>query len=451
MSSELAISVRDVSKIYRAYEHPLQGLVSRLTAGRIGHAKEFHALNSVDFDIAKGEAVGVIGRNGSGKSTLLQIICGIRKPTTGTVRTQGRISALLELGSGFHPEFTGRENVYMQGAIVGITRMEMEARFGDIAAFADIGEYLDQPVKTYSSGMFVRLAFAVVVAIAPDILIIDEALAVGDAAFQLKCFRKIEALREEGVTIVFVSHSTEQVARLCDTAILLDRGKLICRGEPNSVIREYLPRLFEDAMRPATPDGGSKLEGFEGSSDPEAEKFHLRPGYNSAEHRWGTREARIVDFRLSTSGDVHVCAMRSQERLKIDLKVLFLRTVDFPIYGLVLKSKEGITLFGTTSRDIDLPFSARPHVQAAGSIARVRFELTPQLCAGDYFLSLGVVDGSRDNLIPLDRRYESIQIRVTDPPAYVGMVNMEPDFTYIENNSGFDPLAIPASGGQVTK
>lgn len=239
MSSDIIISARNLTKTYRAYAHPLDRLLGGFIPGRAKRCKEFHALNDVSFDIKRGETVGIIGRNGSGKSTLLQLICGIRKPTSGSLQVNGRISALLELGAGFHPEFTGRENVFLQGAIQGMSRQEMEARFDDIAAFADIGEYIDQPVKTYSSGMFVRLAFAVAVSTEPDILVVDEALGVGDEIFQRKCFARIEGLRAQGVTILFVSHSTKSVIEICQRTLLLNKGQLLADGEPKLVLDWY--------------------------------------------------------------------------------------------------------------------------------------------------------------------------------------------------------------------
>lgn len=245
MSSESVMSVRNVAKIYRAYEHPLHALMARATGGRLGRHKEFHALYDVSFDVRRGESVGIVGRNGSGKSTLLQIVCGIRQPTRGSVVVQGRISALLELGSGFHPEFSGRENVFMQGAIVGLERTEMEARFDAIAAFADIGDYLDQPVKTYSSGMFVRLAFAVAINVDPDILIVDEALAVGDALFQKRCYRRLTTMRDSGLTLLLVSHDHETIRNLTSRALLLDRGEAIAWGDTREVSRRYRKLLFE--------------------------------------------------------------------------------------------------------------------------------------------------------------------------------------------------------------
>lgn len=239
MSSEPVISLRSVSKTYRAYDHPLHGLISRISGGRIGRHKEFHALNDVSINIHKGETVGIIGRNGSGKSTLLQIICGIRQPTSGSVSVKGRISALLELGSGFQPEFTGRENVFLQGAIIGLSREEMEARFDEIAIFADIGEYLDQPVKTYSSGMFVRLAFAVAVAVEPDILVVDEALSVGDMTFQNKCMNKMTMLINAQKTILFVSHNLSAIKLLCDRVIYLENGRMRALGSCTEICDLY--------------------------------------------------------------------------------------------------------------------------------------------------------------------------------------------------------------------
>lgn len=247
MSSEPVISVRRLTKIYRVYDHPLQGLLSRLTGNRFGHHKAFHALEGLSFDVYRGETVGIIGRNGSGKSTLLQLICGIRKATAGSVSTRGRVSALLELGSGFHPEFTGRENVFLQGAIMGISRAEMEHRYEAIAEFADIGAFIDQTVKLYSSGMFVRLTFATAINVNPDVLIVDEALAVGDAGFQARCHAKFGAFKSSGKTTLLVTHDLNQVAAHCDRAIMLDRSRLVATGSPKEVVNFYRRRLGQAA------------------------------------------------------------------------------------------------------------------------------------------------------------------------------------------------------------
>ena len=218
---EIILSVRNVSKCFEMYEKPVHRLYQTLCAGRHRFYKEFWALKDISFDVRRGECVGIIGRNGAGKSTLLQIITGILAATTGTVELKGRVAALLELGSGFNPEFTGRENVYLNGSILGLTKREIDERYDDIVAFADIGDFIDQPVKTYSSGMMIRLAFAVNVFVDPEVLIVDEALAVGDAAFQRKCFMRMDALREKGVTLILVTHDTGDVKERCDRAIYL--------------------------------------------------------------------------------------------------------------------------------------------------------------------------------------------------------------------------------------
>lgn len=247
MSCEAAIRVRDLSKHFAMFERP-QDRLKQMLVPRLQRAaglapkryfQEFTALSGVSFEVARGETVGIVGRNGCGKSTLLQIVCGTLQPSSGTVEVNGRIAALLELGAGFNPEFTGRENVYMNAAILGLTRAQTDERFDEIARFADIGIFIDQPVKTYSSGMYVRLAFAVAISVDPDILVVDEALAVGDEAFQRKCFARIEQIRERGGTILFVSHAAQTVVQLCDRAILLDRGEVLLDGKPKIVVNQY--------------------------------------------------------------------------------------------------------------------------------------------------------------------------------------------------------------------
>ncbi len=240
MSDDIAISVRDVSKRYLLYDRPQDRLKQSLF-WRFGknYAREFWALRGVSFEVRRGEMVGIIGRNGAGKSTLLQIIAGTLQPTEGEVQVNGRVGALLELGSGFNPEFTGRENVYLNGAILGFSREEMDERFDEIAAFADIGEFMDQPMKLYSSGMFVRLAFAVQACVEPDILIVDEALAVGDIFFQQKCSTRMEKLRANGTTLLIVSHNMNTIQTLCRQSILLDKGEMIYSGESVNAVLRY--------------------------------------------------------------------------------------------------------------------------------------------------------------------------------------------------------------------
>lgn len=254
MSAEPVIRVEEVSKVYQIYGTPTDRLKQALWRGRRTFFKEFWALRDVSFEVHRGETVGIIGRNGSGKSTLLQIVCGILQPTSGQVRVSGRLAALLELGAGFNPEFTGRENVLVNGALLGLTRQEIEARFDDIAAFADIGEFIDQPVKTYSSGMFVRLAFSVAVHAEPDVLVVDEALAVGDAMFQAKCMTRMRRLMQDGTTLLFVSHDVAAVKALCGRAVLLDRGRTLAIGDTQQVVDEYTRLVHaREAQPPELP------------------------------------------------------------------------------------------------------------------------------------------------------------------------------------------------------
>ena len=276
-SDEIVISARNLTKAYRLFGHPGDRVKQFLSLGLRRYHREFAALKDISFDIRKGEAVGIIGRNGSGKSTLLQLICGILKPTFGTIAVNGRVSALLELGAGFNPEFTGRENVYFQGAIMGLNEAEMGARFAAIAAFADIGEFIDQPVRTYSSGMFVRLAFAVASHVDPDILVVDEALAVGDAAFQQKCFDRIYDMQSRGMTMIVVSHNPYQIERLCNHVAVMDRGRLspLCPAkEALSLYQELVHRELTPGARtePALREGTHALRfervAVEGSRDP---------------------------------------------------------------------------------------------------------------------------------------------------------------------------------------
>jgi lipopolysaccharide transport system ATP-binding protein len=244
MSSETAVKIENISKCYHIYDKPRDRLMQMLMRGRKQYYREFWAVRNVSFEINKGETVGIVGRNGSGKSTLLQMICSTLNPTSGSLKTRGRIAALLELGSGFNPEFTGRENVYLNAAVLGLTRSETDECFDDILTFAEIGIFIDQPVKTYSSGMLVRLAFAVQAMVEPEILVVDEALAVGDEKFQRKCFARLEELKARGTAILFVSHSGPQVVELCDRALLMEGGECVMISTPQKVIRSYQQLIY---------------------------------------------------------------------------------------------------------------------------------------------------------------------------------------------------------------
>lgn len=302
MCSDIAISVKNLTKTYRIFGHPGDRIKQALTFGRLHFHRKFTALKDVSFDIKKGETVGIIGRNGSGKSTLLQLICGILKPTSGTAAVNGRISALLELGAGFNPEFTGRENVYFQGTVMGFKKAEIDARFAEIAAFADIGEFIDQQVRTYSNGMFVRLAFSVAIHVEPDILIIDEALAVGDYAFQSKCMTVFQRFREQGGTIIFVTHDINTVKTLCDRVVYLKTNGEPLVG-PSGLISDTYLRDVRSGMQSEIPSTELKEMNCT-SNNIESFKINVDFAQKTESFREGTGEARITDVEcLDDAGE----------------------------------------------------------------------------------------------------------------------------------------------------
>ena len=461
----------------------LQG--NRLALSRAITAIENEAENAIDIMKAlyphTGHAyvLGITGPPGAGKSTLLQILCGTLTPTAGQVDIRGRVAALLELGAGFNPEFSGRENVYLNGAILGISREEISRRFADIEAFADIGEFIDRPVKSYSSGMYVRLAFAVSACVEPDVLIVDEALAVGDAKFQAKCFRRFEELVSRGTTILLVTHSTEQITRHCDRAILLEGGVVHQEGPPKDVANTYLDLLFgvqrkvEDTKKARKGDdakdgktaAGDALRTDQDRGDAQGEveqeegtaasaghdgvsaahvaargrntsplsllpvghppgRFEERPGYNSDEYRWGSREVEIVDFMVTTNGVDHTVRLNTGEQVMVVAWVRFRVDVPAPIYGLTIKTPDGVTVYGSNSRD----FPDGPVMQPAraGQTVRVVFSLDLRIGAGDFLLSLGVAQEIGGGEVePLDRRYDSILMHVSRQSRCYGLADFD--------------------------
>ncbi|HRA80797.1 MAG TPA: ABC transporter ATP-binding protein [Thauera sp.] len=420
-SDEIVISARNLSKSYRLFGHPGDRVKQFLSFGLKQYHREFTALKDVSFDIRRGETIGIIGRNGSGKSTLLHLICGILKPTSGTVQVNGRISALLELGAGFNPEFTGRENIYFQGALMGLTATQMDGRFDDIAGFADIGEFIDQPVRTYSSGMFVRLAFSVAIHVNPEILVVDEALAVGDAGFQLKCFERIHAIREAGGCILLVTHSAEQVAHFCDRAILLEAGYLIAEGNSASTLAHYINRT-----RARTAEDGQALP-LQAENPHDA--FQENPAYNPDETRWGDRIATIDDFHLFQEGLRDPPSLTPGLAVDLHLRVRYRAAVERPIYGLAVKSREGALLFGTNSRD--LCSNAGAPGQQAGDTVDINFRFHPFLNSGEYFVSVGIVGESTSGIVVHDRRYDAIRLRIEHPLSTSEGIAMNPSFNIL--------------------
>jgi lipopolysaccharide transport system ATP-binding protein len=438
MSNDIAISVKNLSKCYEIYSSPssrlkqfiVPKLKQLLGKKSVNYYREFWALRDISFEVKRGETVGIIGSNGSGKSTLLQMICGTLTPTTGTVQTYGRVAALLELGAGFNPEFTGRENVYLNATVLGLSIEEIDARFEAIAAFADIGEFIDQPIKTYSSGMSVRLAFAVQSQIDPDIFIVDEALSVGDAKFQAKCFDRLRQLKENGTCILLVTHSSEQIVSHCTQAILLSKGVQLETGKPKDVVNRYLDLLFGkekvaianvDTEKPDS-DTQTVLQAEDYSLSSTGDKFSMRPGYNPHEYRWGDGTATILDYFLAADSAHYPSAVSTGQSITLALTVQLLKDFHRPILGITIKTKEGVTVYGANTETLGC--KAFGEAGSMGSVIQVVAAFKCNLAAGDYFISLGLASKHGEEVIPHDRRYDSIHLQVRPNDQFFGLANL---------------------------
>lgn len=380
---QVAISVQGVSKMYRIYDRPQERLKQMLWRGRRMYGREFWALRDVSFEVKRGETLGIIGRNGSGKSTLLQIIAGTLAPTEGQVQVGGRVAALLELGSGFNPEFTGRENVYLSGAIVGMNRTELDRRFDEIVAFADIGAFLDQPVKLYSSGMFVRLAFAVQACLDPDVLIVDEALSVGDIFFQQKCAAHFQRLVEKGTSILFVSHDLAAVSKLCHRVILMEGGRIVAAGPPKPVLERYTAILYRRSDDYEIVENGqrrtSQSHPYGGRSD-----LRLTPIPDQV-FRHGDGGMRIQGFALHTE-DGATAQCEAGEIVSLTLEITCYEEGLAPNVGFQIKDRFGNIACGTNTWMLFCDMIP----QAAGATFRITFEISLMLGSGEYTLSAAV-------------------------------------------------------------
>ncbi|MEH2330251.1 ABC transporter ATP-binding protein [Nostoc sp.] len=352
MGEEIAISLKNISKCYKRYARPVDRLKELLLPAK-SRAQEFWALQDISLEISKGDTVGIIGQNGSGKSTLLQIIAGTLTPTTGKLYVNGRVSALLELGSGFNPEFTGRQNVFFNGQVLGLSRAEIEAKFDKIASFAEIGDFLEHPVKTYSSGMVVRLAFAVVANTEPSILIVDEALAVGDAKFQARCMKRIRQLKEEGVTILFVSHDSGSVKMLCNSAILMNHGRILEIGEPKQVVNHYIALLSSDKnefeLEQYNPEETNFIETNAG--------FVKNNQHDNYTCRHGNKLATINKVIISDLKGREITQIETGKSFQIGVLMQAQTEISDLIVGISIKSLMGLVIYGTNThlQKIKLP------------------------------------------------------------------------------------------------
>ena len=392
-----AIEIEKLSKVYRLYRKPSDRLRDALRLTKRKVYTELRALDDVSLSVRKGETVGIIGTNGSGKSTLLKIITGVVTPTEGAVRAEGRISALLELGAGFNMEYTGVENVYLNGTMMGFSKEEIDRRLPEILSFADIGEYVDQPVRTYSSGMFVRLAFAVAINIDPEILIVDEALSVGDAFFQAKCYHKFEEFRKQGKTILFVSHDLGSISKYCDRVIILNKGKVHAEGSPKEMV---------DLYKTILADHDGILE-------------------NADALDYGEGQAAITEYGFYDREGRRTDTLRKDEPFEIRMKVRFDRPVRDPIFAFSLKDVKGTEITGTNTMYEGTPVPA----MEAGDTAVIVFRQDMALQGGDYLLSLGCTGFAEGSFHVFHRLYDVLGVTVISEKNTVGFFDMRSTVT----------------------
>jgi len=423
-----ALRVENVSKQYRIYDRPGDRLKESLTRGRLRRHQEFWALRDITFDVETGTTLGIIGPNGCGKSTLLQIICGTLTPTHGEVWRHGRIAALLELGAGFDPAFTGVENVYLNASLLGFSRRETDALFPSIERFAEIGPFLYQPVKTYSSGMYVRLAFAIAASVEPDILVIDEALAVGDAAFQHRCLRRIKELQERGTTILIVSHDPAAVRALCSRAILLNAGQMIANGKPSDVLNRYQRIIME------------REEAFEADTCPvQQESAFKQPTVPlTYSYRHGDGSAEIVAAEMIDVANRAAEIVASGEKVTVRMVASFNREITEPVLGFLIRNRHGIHVYGTNTKEQDIQFG----LVSRGQALEVTFTFNCWLGIDQYSISFAV--HSRE-----DHAYDwmdgVIFFRVTSMRIVEGVANLDATASFRRYSKDVTATAEPVS------
>lgn len=414
--SEIAIAVDHVSKMYKLYDKPMDRLKESLGLSKQKKYKEHYALNDVSFEVHQGETVGIIGTNGSGKSTILKIITGVLNPTAGNLRVNGRISALLELGAGFNGEYSGIENVYLNGTMIGFSREEIDKKMDDILNFADIGEFVHQPVKTYSSGMFVRLAFAIAINIEPEILIVDEALSVGDVFFQAKCYRKFEEFKEMGKTILFVSHDLSSIGKYCDRVVLLNRGQKLAEGGAKEMVNLYRKVLVNQLDDEEAENSGDN-ESIQGETDSlQKEKLNLNPELLE----YGSKLAEIVDFGIYDHTGLITNAVDKGQKFSVKMKVKFNEDISEPIFAFTIKDLKGTELTGTNTMYENSPVTPKK----SGDIQEITFTQMMSLEAGEYMLCLGCTGYRDGEFTVFHRLYDVCNLTVITDKKAVGYFDM---------------------------
>lgn len=435
--SENAITVKNVTKVYQLYDRPIDRLKESLSPSHKSRHKDFYALNDISFEVEKGQTVGIIGTNGSGKSTILKIITGVLTPTKGDVRVQGKISALLELGAGFNMDYTGIENIYMNGTMMGYTKKEMDDKLGEILDFADIGDFVYQPVKTYSSGMFVRLAFALAINVEPEILIVDEALSVGDVFFQAKCYRRMEEIRKSGTTILMVTHDMGSIIKYCDKVVLLNKGEFIAEGNPGRMVDLYKKILANqmDSLKAELENdfSGEKAaeaarqdtdEGVHKKADGNADGTKLMKDQitiNSNRTEYGDGRAEIFDLGLFDARGNLTNLLLKGEMFTIRERIRFHAPLKSPIFTYTIKDKKGTDLSGTNT----MYEGADVKPVEEGDIYDVSFTQKMTLQGGEYLLSMSCTGFEGEEHVVYHRLYDVANITVISNKNTVGVFDME--------------------------
>ena len=420
MPKKTTIKVDNLTKLYHLYNKPQDRLKEALHPLRKSYHQEFYALDDVSFEIFKGETVGIIGKNGAGKSTLLKMITGVLTPTNGTIERDGRIASLLELGAGFNPEMTGIENIYLNGTLMGFSDREMDSKVEAILSFADIGEFIHQPVKMYSSGMFARLAFSVSINVEPDILIIDEALSVGDMAFQMKCFKKFQEFQEQGRTILFVTHALDTVIRYCTRGIVIDAGKKVCDDSAKEAV-DLFKQILTGQYNPNKEEQEGKTQ--EILSQESILKDRFAPNKDALVY--GNERAVIYDYAMLDSTQNPSVIFDYDRRCKIVMKVQFNEAIDAPIFAFTIKDAKGLEITGTNS----LMKHHMTPLYKAGEKITIVFEQKLNLHPGKYALSLGCVAINDDGVEVYTRLYDIILFEVIGSEQMVGFFDLKSSIT----------------------
>lgn len=421
--NDSVIKVKNLTKIYHLYDKPQDRLKEALNPFKKSYHHDFFAMNDVSLEIKKGETVGIVGKNGAGKSTLLKMITGVLTPTSGSIETTGTIASLLELGAGFNPDMTGLENIYLNGTLMGFSKEEMATRIDAILEFADIGEFIHQPVRMYSSGMFARLAFSVSIAVEPDILIVDEALSVGDMAFQMKCFKKFQDFQAQGRTILFVTHALDTVIRYCNRGIVIDEGHKVFDGSSKGAVDAFKKVLSgnfyeteknEEIINTELPDEQTYLKEF----------FDRHVELDT----YGNGKATIIDYGILDQNDKPSAILDYNSEFKIVMKVKFLENIEDPIFAFTLKDSKGLEITGTNSM--------MKHIMTGtyenGKIGTVTFSQKANLQLGKYALSLGCVAINETGVEVYNRIYDAILFEVIGSEQMVGFFDLESEIVIKE-------------------